>query len=634
MKEGKGQTAPSNQAPNEKGGDNVLDVSPEKAGSEQGLNKITAQVPIPTGSQNEEENDEFNNSFISDGSIFAGTGTRNLELERTALISLRKKGSKKRKLEPLSPVLDDHMQVFLEQVTRLCDETKGLSILVDKNGDKQGEDKDKQELKDKVRYMLKLTNKVIKSKDRLSFHMPDSHDSDSDLESVRSEQEKMEIESTVEHKIQEMICERCKKEIIDEKMVLEQIITTVDEIGGQLVDADKLKEVVTRNWPEKAFRKVEAVEGLLKEQAGEINKIIIIQKEEAARLSNKRNWVDDITGHTGILKELVNLNQPIMCEKQNSFKVLGNLQNGGQAQTKSFIMITDVNQEENMINMYKGILLMLDNSDKNEICATLTGSTESNMLRMFLEIAATKIEKQVKLIQPSYAKRTNDTEALLVKKGEGTYADMARKIRQGIVPETLGVSIKSFKESKEGDVLIVTNKGESQTLKSAIENKFTGSMVETRFGIEVLTVLDLDSSCTESEIIEAVASAINKPVNAVKLRSLRPSKLGVSIATVTVPAPDADMLIKLGAVKVGWVWCRVKPKITIDRCLNCLELGHTTSRCSKPREVNKKCFNCTKSGHLASECTNDKYCIKCKVQGHRNDSFACPEYKAWVSQNQ
>lgn len=59
VNEGKGQTDPSNQAPDEKGGDKFKDVSLEKAGSEQGLNKITAQVPIPTGSQNEEENDEF-----------------------------------------------------------------------------------------------------------------------------------------------------------------------------------------------------------------------------------------------------------------------------------------------------------------------------------------------------------------------------------------------------------------------------------------------------------------------------------------------------------------------------------------------------------------------------------------------
>lgn len=77
--------------------------------------------------------------------------------------------------------------------------------------------------------------------------------------------------------------------------------------------------------------------------------------------------------------------------------------------------------------------------------ATLTGSTESILLRMLLEIAVARMEKQVKLIQPSYSKKAKDTEALLVKKGEGTYADMARKIRQGIVPETLGVNIKSFK---------------------------------------------------------------------------------------------------------------------------------------------------------------------------------------------
>ncbi|KAL1446557.1 hypothetical protein WDU94_003616 [Cyamophila willieti] len=209
---------------------------------------------------------------------------------------------------------------------------------------------------------------------------------------------------------------------------------------------------------------------------------------------------------------------------------------------------------------------------------------------------------------------------------------MARQIKSGVKPDDVGVNITAFRETKKGDVLISTKRGEADTLKTEIEKKVENAKVETRFGLELVNILDLDPSCTKEEIALAIGAALNKPKEIANVRNIRANRYGNAVATVSLPASEADKLIHVGAIKVGeWVWCRVKQKIIIDRCWNCLELGHTTTQCRKPREPVKKCFNCGQPGHMASNCTNEKYCGKCQETGHRNDTYSCPQYREMAS---
>ncbi|KAL1448254.1 hypothetical protein WDU94_012353 [Cyamophila willieti] len=347
--------------------------------------------------------------------------------------------------------------------------------------------------------------------------------------------------------------------------------------------------------------------------------------------AKKSNWIEDLVEQQGILRTAErNLNKPILCEKQSRFKILGDNENKEGAQRKVFLVVTpNTRDEQHIQDIFTAIKTIIPNIlTEEDVYATLVGDGDTETVRKLLELAFQHTSTKVNMVQPDLGKKkTSTTESVLVRAGEISYADMARKIKDGLNPETVGVNVTAFRETKKGDVLIVTKKGEAETLRAEIESRVGNAQIETRFGTEHINILDLDPSCTEDEIAEAVSVTLEKPKEIVKVKSLRPNRYGNSIATVSLPAPEADKLCKIGAVKVGWVWCRAKPRINVDRCLNCLELGHTTNSCKKPRELVRKCFNCAQPGHMASSCNNEKYCLKCEVTGHRNDTFSCPQYR-------
>ncbi|KAI5734642.1 hypothetical protein M8J77_008999 [Diaphorina citri] len=78
--------------------------------------------------------------------------------------------------------------------------------------------------------------------------------------------------------------------------------------------------------------------------------------------------------------------------------------------------------------------------------------------------------------------------------------------------------------------------------------------------------------------------------------------------------------------------CRVKPKVNVMLCYNCLELGHHSDICKKKRN-DRKCLNCTQVGHLSKDCTSGSFCATCNREGHRTGSTICPTSKRRMQSN-
>lgn len=206
---------------------------------------------------------------------------------------------------------------------------------------------------------------------------------------------------------------------------------------------------------------------------------------------------------------------------------------------------------------------------------------------------------------------------------------MVKSVKDGIGTTNIDVTVKNMKRTKDVSVVIVTT-GNAESLRKEIENKVDG--VRTAVGgRKTIEILDLDPTVTKNDVIseiQKVASSDEQEDSTVD--ALRSTNSGFQIAILTVPRSLGDRLVQIGALRIGWTSCRVKEKINIDRCINCLQISHHSSKCKEPKAAEVKCLRCAESGHIAKDCVNERYCVKCEVKGHRNDTYACPHYREMV----
>ncbi|KAK9687557.1 hypothetical protein QE152_g36182 [Popillia japonica] len=97
------------------------------------------------------------------------------------------------------------------------------------------------------------------------------------------------------------------------------------------------------------------------------------------------------------------------------------------------------------------------------------------------------------------------------------------------------------------------------------------------------------------------------------VKSLRPSWNGNQVATVQMERRSANLLIKDGKIKIGWINCRVRERVVVMRCYKCLEFGHLTKECKGPDRSNL-CINCHQPGHKIKDCKATHFCPACQAR--------------------
>jgi len=56
--------------------------------------------------------------------------------------------------------------------------------------------------------------------------------------------------------------------------------------------------------------------------------------------------------------------------------------------------------------------------------------------------------------------------------------------------------------------------------------------------------------------------------------NLRVAYGGTQTATLRVMPDKGRRLLEKGKIRLGWTWCRVRPKLTPKRCFKCMEFNH------------------------------------------------------------
>lgn len=224
-------------------------------------------------------------------------------------------------------------------------------------------------------------------------------------------------------------------------------------------------------------------------------------------------------------------------------------------------------------------------------------------------------------------------EAVLIKPAEGkTYADILKNIKDKVDPESTETSIKRIRKTQKGDVLLVLAKTKEKEKFIAALRENLNEAAEVR-GLEnkaTLEIRDLDCLTNEDEIQRALDKELNKTVDC-KISITKSNSREQKRAFVHIGEKDANVLLKIAKIKVGWVRCNVTRKVEVDRCFRCLTFGHTRVKCTKP-EQKDRCYKCGQKGHTVKSCTHPPKCFLCEEIGnerldHVSGSGSCQVFR-------
>ncbi|KAJ8672656.1 hypothetical protein QAD02_003915 [Eretmocerus hayati] len=101
---------------------------------------------------------------------------------------------------------------------------------------------------------------------------------------------------------------------------------------------------------------------------------------------------------------------------------------------------------------------------------------------------------------------------------------------------------------------------------------------------ETVTVelCDIDLDNTKAEITEAIQDALPDCENEmVTVEALPPAYIGAQLAVVVLSVAAAGPLLQEGHIKIGWVNARIRGRVSVLICFNCLDYKHMAADCRR-----------------------------------------------------
>jgi hypothetical protein len=218
--------------------------------------------------------------------------------------------------------------------------------------------------------------------------------------------------------------------------------------------------------------------------------------------------------------------------------------------------------------------------------------------------------------KPSFKPRFDckDYSRTLIIKGE----DALKKIKEGIKPSSLNVSIDLCRENPNKEVVLkMSSSADADKMSLEIKGKFSDftirkpSQLAPRF-----EVLGLSLDTKEEDILHTVLTNNQEILEDSGLKLVRLQKNPRNMTAVFEASGAAfKRVIDKGKIKTEWQVLKVRESLNVDRCFKCLEFGHLKKDC----KATLTCHRCASQEHVAKNC--EVVVRKCVVCVKHNSQF-------------
>ena len=172
-------------------------------------------------------------------------------------------------------------------------------------------------------------------------------------------------------------------------------------------------------------------------------------------------------------------------------------------------------------------------------------------------------------------------DAMMIRKKDPnvTFASVLKLMKDKVDKGQAARNINKIRQTKTGDLLIQLQSGRNakhlkETVTTAIGSEATVLQLSQQVALDVR---DMDMDTTEGEVQAALAETARVPVEALKVKAMRPMYGGMQMAIVTILRMNALRIIKSWEVRIGWVIARGREKISVSRCFRCSTFGHLSA---------------------------------------------------------
>lgn len=94
-----------------------------------------------------------------------------------------------------------------------------------------------------------------------------------------------------------------------------------------------------------------------------------------------------------------------------------------------------------------------------------------------------------------------------------------------------------------------------------------------------LEIIDLDSIRNKEDVEEALRRDLEGNTGDLKVTVSKASILGQVMAIVDINEKEGRKLLVARLIKVGWIYSRIRERIQVVRCFNCLSFDHQSRDC-------------------------------------------------------